>query len=501
MKKRTKIGLGISVAVFGVLALSGCTSSFCSPNDQAHMLYAYDNGVTKYFDEGKQPQTETVTKLVISGYTVYKDVSYNYNNGGLTKITTDAVKTNNLEVPSIDYWAALDDIILEKMTPYLNFSPVSTGEKTPSQIISEGLELYGYFKFSPDSSGDKSVLWDNWNILSEEARIKVGDIDKCPTTDFVNFYKSQMNTYITNYRSCITTVEGKYGYYGLDDNKTPVFIEAKDYGYGWSKGFFEGLLVWPLAALVDRICEAFAPGVGNGLNGTNGWAQFLAIVIVTLLVRTIMFLLTFKQTQASAKMTELQPEITKIQNKYPNANSSQSEKARMAGEMQALYKKHKINPFASILVLIVQFPVFICVWGALSGSAWLSTGSFCNLNLSDSISSALFNGANWSNGSAVTALILFLLMAGTQVVSMLLPQWLQKKRDKNSAKLGKNPNKKAQDNKMKWFTYIMMIMIIIMGFSLVSAMGVYWLVGAIFSIAQTLITQAVTHKRAKEKKI
>ena len=308
-----------------------------------------------------------------------------------------------------------------------------------------------------------------------------------------------MNSYIANYRSCITIKDGYYGYVGIDQ-KTPVYIEGKSYGYGWSKGFFEGLLVWPIGALVDRMCDAFAP-LGTGLNGTNGWAQLLAIVLATLLVRTIMFALTFKQTTSSAKMTELQPEITKIQNKYPNANTSQTEKARMASEMQALYKKHKINPLGTLLVLIVQFPVFISVWGALSGSAWLSTGSFCNLNLSDSISSVLFNGANWANGSAVTAFILFLLMAASQVVSMLLPQWLQKRRDKASAKLGKNPNKKSQDNKMKWFTYIMMIMIIIMGFSLASAMGVYWLVGAIFSIVQTLITQTITHKRAKEKKI
>ncbi len=256
-------------------------------------------------------------------------------------------------------------------------------------------------------------------------------------------------------------------------------------------------MIWPIAAFVDSLCAGLQP-LGNGLNGTTGWAQLLAIVIVTIVVRAVMFAISFKSTINTAKMTELQPEITKIQNKYPNANSNQSEKARMSEEMQKLYKKNKVNPFSSLLIMIVQFPVFICVWGALSGSAWLSTGSFLNLNLSDSISSALFNGANWVNGSAVTALVLFLLMAGAQVVSMLLPQWMQKARAKKVAKLGVNPTQKQQNNRMKWVTYIMMIMIIFMGFSLASAMGVYWLIGALFSIAQTLITQKIINRK-KEK--
>ena len=41
----------------------------------------------------------------------------------------------------------------------------------------------------------------------------------------------------------------------------------------------------------------------------------------------------------------------------------------------------------------------------------------------------------------------------------------------------------------------MLAMIIFMGFSLVSALGVYWLIGALFSIAQTLITHAIMNRK------
>ena len=171
----------------------------------------------------------------------------------------------------------------------------------------------------------------------------------------------------------------------------------------------------------------------------------------------------------------------------------------MAQEMSKLYKKHKINPFGALLVMIVQFPVFICVWGALQGSASLSSDSLFNLHLSDSINTVLFNGANWGNGSALTALILFLLMAAAQVISMLLPQWIQKRKRKNVASLGKNPAQTEQQNRMKMFTYIMMAMIIFMGFTLPSAMGVYWFVGALFSIGQTFVIELINNHKNKKK--
>ena len=177
---------------------------------------------------------------------------------------------------------------------------------------------------------------------------------------------------------------------------------------------------------------------------------------------------------------------------------------RMSQEMNLLYKKHKINPLTTILVMIIQFPVFICVWGALSGSAVLASGTVLGLDLSLGIRQVLFVAENWGpagNYAAVTALFLFLFMAGAQTISMLLPQWIQKAKAKKAAKLGVNPAAKQQDNRMKWFTYIMLAMIIFMGFSLVSAMGVYWFIGALFSIVQTLITQVIMAKLSKSKKI
>lgn len=511
MKKSNKLILGGACLLLGATLLTSCTASFCSTKDKTHMLYVFDYGVTAYHTEEeintiKANNSDAITFKVDGFDNVWGHVSYD-NCSSLKAIITEAEK-QGLIVPTLTYYQKLDELVLEQAIAKSGYEASELATFTPAQVTrytnEDGertglLDLYGYLKFYDETNNKDAFA--NWDYLNAKVRESTDvSVYDCPNDDFVKFYKTKMNSYISAFRSCVATRDGYYGYYGKVNGTYTgeINLEGKDWGYAWSKGFLEGLLIYPLGWLIDTITGGLLDaGIASGV------AQVLGILIITLIVRSLMILFTFKSTQASAKLNEIQPEIAKIQAKYPNANSNQNEKMRLADETQKLYKKHGINPFSSILTMIIQFPVFICVWGALSGSALLSSGAFFGLNLSDSISAVLFNGANWTaagNYSAVTALILFILMAGAQVVSMLLPQWIQKAKQKKIAKLGRNPAKKSQDNKMKWFTYIMMVMIIFMGFSLASGMGVYWFIGALISVAQTLITQKITSSKKKGKK-
>ena len=496
MKKRTKLTvLGLTL-IAGSLILSGCTESFCSPNDKAHILYALDYGVSDYYDH----QVEGSVQALEGNTNIYYVINIPTSTAsGIGKVRADATKAG-LPLPSNNYYVKMDQLVLENalLASNLDKSTVSFDDAI------KALDDFGYLKFA----GDK--LWDGWtnlnNKLKEMASNNEGiNLDDLPTNDYLTLYQKDLNSMINGYRSCFAIKEDKYGYYGYANgasyrelDKGPVTIEAKSWGNAWKLNgkftFWEGLLVYPIAWLTETFVTSFkAGGVVGGL------AQLLAIFAITFIVRSLLLLVTIKQTSGNAKMQALQPEVVKIQNKYPNANTNTYEKQQMAQEMNKLYKKHKVNPLSSLLVMVVQFPVFICVWGALQGSASLSSDSLFNLHLSDSINTVLFNTANWANGSAVTALILFLLMAGAQVVAMLLPQWLQKMKRKKVASLGKNPAQTDQQSKMKMFTYIMMAMIIFMGFTLPSAMGVYWFVGALFSVAQTLIIEAINNRKSKKK--
>ena len=489
MKKHTKISLGIVSLFFGVFALTSCTRSFCSPNDQAHMLYAIDHGVTEYTDDASVEGA-----VALEGFTgIYYTINLE-EKGTIATINASAEKSG-LKIPSINYWHEFDVEVLKYVLGGTTFTSYTCKD------VIDALAENGYLKFADSTIGvapKKQKIWTNWDILNEKVRQNPNiSIDECATADYVKLYKNTMNRTIANYRSCIAIKDGYYGYYGAKGDQGSVFIEGKSWGYAWTingVSIFEGLLVFPIAWLVETFCSLLLSG-----GVIQGLAQLLSILIVTFIVRGLMLVVTLKQTRSNAKMQEVAPEISRIQQKYPNANTNKYEKQKLAEETQALYKKHGVNPLSSLLVMIVQFPVFICVWGALQGSAQLSTGSFLGLHLSDSISSVLFTWSNWSNpASGVwTALVLFLLMASSQVVSMLLPQIIQKRNSAKVAKLGKNPTQDKNQSTMKMVTYVMMIMIIIMGFSLASAMGVYWFVGALFSICQTLIMQLINKKKTK----
>ena len=534
MKRRTKIGLALATTGFGVLALSSCTASFCSVTDVARMKYAFEPGITR-LEAGSdtlvfhgENHTYTISNVSLAVATwvapvdesVYGKFVFNPDNEETRKELTyynDIIKAakdaqvKTIDEHAVEYLKRFDILALNAI--FGKAADENDGDLTRSyteyeELIERDLSFFSYLRFS-----DGADATANWKAFDSQARLAIADgnplhgftsylsstnelsPDACPSSDFVRIYESKLNSYIAAYRTCLTTKTDKYGSYGYSTDG--IYIGEKTWGDAWSKGFFEGLLVYPIGWLVDSIVFGF-----RGMGTSAGLSAFLGIVFVTFIIRTLMLLATFKQTQSNAKMTELQPEIQKIQNKYPNSNTSKAEKARMAQEMQALYKKNKVNPFITIIVLIVQFPVFICVWGALSGSAVLTDGTFLGLTLSTTIKDALFNSAAWTSAggyAAVTALFLFLLMAGAQTISMLLPQWMQKKKAKQVAKLGKNPAQKQQSNRMKWFTYIMLALIIFMGFSLASAMGIYWFIGAIFSIVQTLVIQWINDKKAAKK--
>ena len=380
------------------------------------------------------------------------------------------------------------------VNPYIQPDP----EKNPVDIPIEKsiLRRKGSIKFT----GINDELYGYMNQWRAELREDVdlgfpllGSFD-VPTEDFFGYYKNKVNTRVEQVRSCIATRTGDFGHYGSFFDWR-VAIEQKDWGYAWGKGFLEGILVYPVTWLLDTMAYQFDPALA-------GVGQIWALVIITLLIRGILLAVSFRSTLDGQKMQALQPELQKLQAKYPNSNTNQAEKQRLSQEQMALYRRHGIKPFRQLIIMIFQFPVFICVWAGLQGSAALSTGEFLNMRLSDNINSILFNttGTWYFNTTGWwTALVLFILMAFTQIMAMMLPRIIQKIRNKNVPKLSKNPAADQSGRTMKLVSYGMIIFTIVMGFFLPSAMGIYWLIGGLISMVQTLITQMLLGRPKKKK--
>src|SRR3990172_10391745 len=85
----------------------------------------------------------------------------------------------------------------------------------------------------------------------------------------------------------------------------------------------------------------------------------VAIIVLTMIIRAVLYPLSQKQIESQKKMQALQPEIKKIQEKYKN------NKERQGRELMNLYKEKKVNPASGCLPLVVQIVFIIALYRAL----------------------------------------------------------------------------------------------------------------------------------------
>ena len=97
---------------------------------------------------------------------------------------------------------------------------------------------------------------------------------------------------------------------------------------------------------------------------TPAAALGITIIVFTLVTRLLLTPLQLSSQRTSRGMSKLQPEMKKIQDKYKNKKDQQSQLAQ-SQEMQALYKKYKINPFAGCLPLLIQLPLIMALFNVL----------------------------------------------------------------------------------------------------------------------------------------
>jgi YidC/Oxa1 family membrane protein insertase len=101
-----------------------------------------------------------------------------------------------------------------------------------------------------------------------------------------------------------------------------------------------------------------------------GWTWGVSIILLTILMRLLLFPLFMKQIKSQREMQLLQPKIAALKTEFPGDRQKQSE-AQMA-----LFKEHGVNPFAGCLPLAVQLPVFFALYGVLRKFSVGKDGTF-----------------------------------------------------------------------------------------------------------------------------
>ena len=99
----------------------------------------------------------------------------------------------------------------------------------------------------------------------------------------------------------------------------------------------------------------------------------VAIILLTILVRILLFPIFYKSAKNQMIMQKIQPHLQKIQHDHKD------DKEKQAQAMLELYKTHNVNPFSSILLVFAQLPILIALYHVFLGDFSAINTSFLGL--------------------------------------------------------------------------------------------------------------------------
>lgn len=234
---------------------------------------------------------------------------------------------------------------------------------------------------------------------------------------------------------------------------------------------FNVLLYQPLFNLLILLYQ-FIPGKDFGV----------AIIIFTVLIKIIFYPLTAKAIKSQKILTDLQPKLREIQEKF------KEDKEKQVKEMLALYQREKINPFAGLLPILIQLPVLIALFQVFTKGFGLEQMVYLyNFVPYPGVINLFFLGIiNLGNPNIIIA-----FLSG-------IAQFFQSKMLVfRSKKTKKEQDRMTQVSEMmqKQMIYLMPVFTFFILLGLPSAMGLYWLITSLFSIGQQHLT--LKHQNAK----
>ena len=202
----------------------------------------------------------------------------------------------------------------------------------------------------------------------------------------------------------------------------------------------------------------------------------LGIILLTIIVKLILWPLTAQATRSQKKMQALQGPLSKLREKHKGSPQ------KLNQEMMKFYKEHKVNPFAGCWPILIQIPIFLGMFWMLRSAAELYGQEFLwAKDLSEQDSVAMLQGFS------LNILPIF----------MVLTQWYQMRL--NPMQLGPEMSEAQRINAKMMRFMPFMFLVFLYFFS--SALVLYWTVQNLMTILQTLLTKNVTpHLEYEENK-
>jgi len=207
----------------------------------------------------------------------------------------------------------------------------------------------------------------------------------------------------------------------------------------------------------------------------------IAIILLTTLIRIVFLPFFYKGAKNQIIIQRLQPEINKIQHDH------QHDREKQAQALMELYRRHKVNPFSSFLMLFIQLPVLIAIYQVfLRGfSPELFDHLYAFVPRPEQLNSSLLGLIDLQEKSIL--MVSFAAVAQYLQGHLALPASQKSKEPSSAEKIARQ------------MVYLGPVFTIAILSSLPSAVGLYWLVTSVFSIGQQLyINKTLNLNQEKE---
>lgn len=242
---------------------------------------------------------------------------------------------------------------------------------------------------------------------------------------------------------------------GVNLDKLPKCDDMKITGK--YESIWTNLFVRPLAWLIINI-------------GKYVGSATLAIIIVTLLIRILLYPVTKKTAMQSENIKKAQPELDRIENKYRDKTDPDSMN-RKGQEMLLVYKKYDISPLSGCLFALIQLPLLFAFLEAINRVPAIFEETFLHLQMGTTPWKAFQLGE-------YQYIVLILLIVATTFYSFKM----------NQSTATTSSDMQKQSNTMMWF---MVVFIGFMSFRLPAAIAIYWVISSGFTIIQNIITDII----------
>ena len=239
----------------------------------------------------------------------------------------------------------------------------------------------------------------------------------------------------------------------VDLSKLPKCDEFKITSGGY-EGIWTTLFVKPLAFLIIQLGKL-----------TKNYG--VAIILLTLLIRLILYPVTKKTAMQSEVMKEAKPELDKLELKYRGKNDQES-MMKKSQEMMMIYKKYNISPLSGCLFAFIQIPLFFAFYESLNRLPVLFEGSILGFHLGTSPLKGISTG-NY------LYIILIVLVALTTYFSFKLNSSMNTSGD--------------QAKQMKMMSNISIVLITFASFTMTTGIELYWIANSGFTVIQNLLVK------------